>query len=154
MKYVDTSAFVKYYSDEKYEKGTNYVRNLIDSAKNGEELLLTSIITLGETLSVFDKWLRRHLISEEGFDKIISEFFSDINLMIEIGSLLVEHINSLIVMFSLDYIKKYHINLNDSIHLYIAISFSPEIESFVCSDQNLNSAAEKEGLKVVDPEKL
>jgi len=115
---------------------------------------LTSIITLGEALSVFDKRLRRHLISEIEFEEAVSNFFSDINLMVEIGSLLVEHINSIIVMFSLDFIKEHHINLNDSIHLYIAISFNPEIESFVCSDQNLNSAAKKEGLKVIDPEKL
>jgi len=154
MKYVDTSAFVKYYSDDENEKGTSYVQDIIDSAKNGEDLLLTSIITLGETLSVFDKWLRRRLITEEDFDKIISEFFSDINLMLEIGSLRVEHINSIIVMFSLDFIKKHHINLNDSIHLYIAISFNPEVEAFICSDKNLKMAAEKEGLKVVDPENL
>lgn len=33
MKYVDSSAFVKYYSDESVEKGADKVKEIVDSAK-------------------------------------------------------------------------------------------------------------------------
>ncbi len=90
MKYLDTSAFVKYYSSIDVEKGSEYIFDLIESAKSGDENLLTSIITLGETLSVFDKRLRRHLITEQEFDNAVSKFFSDTNLMVNLGSLIVQ----------------------------------------------------------------
>jgi len=53
-------------------------------------------------------------------------------------------------MFSIDFITKHHIPINDAIHLYTALT-SP-IEEFICSDKLLNQAAKKEGLNVFDPE--
>ena len=39
MKYIDSSAFVKYYSEESSEKGSDKVKEIIDRAKEGKETL-------------------------------------------------------------------------------------------------------------------
>ena len=36
MKYIDTCAFVKYYSKEEFEKGIDKIIELIDKAKSGK----------------------------------------------------------------------------------------------------------------------
>lgn len=63
MKYLDTSAFVKYYFEK--EKGFEKISGLIEEAKVGKESLISSIFVVGEAISVFDKWVRLKLISEQ-----------------------------------------------------------------------------------------
>jgi len=89
MKYIDTSCFVKYYGTEEFEKGIDEITDLIDNAKKGKEILISSIFMIGEAVSTFDRWIRIKAITEE---------------------------------------------------------------EFICSDKNLIRAAEKENLKVFNPE--
>ena len=152
MKYIDTSCFVKYYGTEEFEKGIDEITDLIDNAKKGKEILISSIFMIGEAVSTFDRWIRIKAITEEEFIKIITRFFNDIKELNEIGSLILETINPLFIMFSIEHIIKHHISINDSIHLYTALTYKPEIEEFICSDENLIRAAEEENLKVFDPE--
>lgn len=51
MKYIDSSAFVKYYSENSVEKGADKVRELIDSAKIGKEIFVSSVLLIGEVIS-------------------------------------------------------------------------------------------------------
>ncbi|MDI6655078.1 MAG: type II toxin-antitoxin system VapC family toxin, partial [Candidatus Hydrothermarchaeota archaeon] len=112
----------------------------------------SSIFLVGEVVSVFDRWIRIKAINEAEFEKVLGRFFSDVRELNERGALILETINSLFVTFSIEYIIKHHIAINDALHLYTAMTWAPQIEEFVCSDENLLKAAEKEGLRIYNPE--
>lgn len=152
MKYIDTSAFVKYYSSESTEKGAEQIKKLVDNAKTGEGTLLSSVLLIGETVSVFDKWLRLKRITNEGLDKATGKFITDVRELTENGNLMLEPISAFNSLFSVDYILKHHLTVNDALHLYAALLHKGKIGTFICSDKNLLKAAEKEGLKTMNPE--
>jgi|SRR3989344_7130597 len=152
MKYIDTSAFIKYYGNPEFEKGIDKIISLIDKAKNGEEILITSIFTIGEAISAFDRWIRIKAISEEEFSKIISRFFKDIEILTTAGGLIIESINSLSIVFSIDYIINHHISINDCLHLYTALTTQLSIIEFISSDEMQLNAAKKEGFNIWNPE--
>ncbi len=151
MKYIDTSAFVKYYGNPKFEKGVLQMSDLFENAKSGKEILITSIFTIGEIISVFDRWVRIKAITNEDFIKILIRLVSDLEELINLKSLVVDGINSEMVSHSFEYIPKYHISINDSLHLYTALS-NKNIKEFFSSDENLNKAATNEGLDVINPD--
>ena len=62
MKYIDTSAFVKYFGDPEVERGGEKVGNIISQAKRGDFILISSFLMIGEAISVFDKWVCRGYI--------------------------------------------------------------------------------------------
>jgi len=152
MKYIDTSAFVKYYGDSKFEKGADKIIDLIENAKQGKEILITSIFTIGEVVSVFDRWVRIKAITEDDLSKIISRFFSDLEKLNNSGGLSIESINPLSVVFSIENILKYHLSINDSLHLYTALMLKNQISQFISSDENQLIAAKKEGFEIWNPE--
>lgn len=147
MKYIDTSALVKYYGNPEFEKGIDKITDLIEKAKQGKEVLVTSIFTIGEAVSVFDRWIRIKAITEEEFSKIIARFLVDIEKLNNAGGLIIESINPLSIIFSIDHIIKHHIPINDSLHLYTALTLKHEIEQFISSDEMQLNAAKKEGLR-------
>ncbi len=151
-KYIDTSAFAKYYSEEKTEKGADKIKRMIDDAKTGKEILLTSALLLGESVSVFDKWLRLKRITKEGLDKATGKFILDIKELTENNGLTLESVSTFNLLFSVDYILKHHLTVNDALHLYAALAHKDKIEAFICSDKNLLKAAEKEGFPTLNPE--
>jgi len=152
MKYIDSSAFVKYYSDENVEKGANKVKTIIDKAKNGKETLISSVMLIGEVISAFDKWTRLKLLTKEQTAEIISEFVNDVKGLTDADAIIIEDVNSIIMIPSIDYIVKYHLTVNDSLHLYSALLHKGEVEEFISSDNRLNAAARREGLRIFNPE--
>ena len=152
MNYIDSSAFVKYYSGEGSEKGSDKIKAIVDKAKDGEESLISSILLIGEVVSAFDKWVRLKILTQEQGAAAISEFVSDIKECAEKDTILLEDINLLHMTFSVDYIVKYHLPTNDALHLYTALIHKKHISTFISSDKSLNRAAEKEGFTVYDPE--
>lgn len=153
IRYIDTSAFVKYYGKPEFEKGVEKVEIMINEAREGDCILISSILMTGEAVSAFDRWVRIKIIDAGDFDKIVGRFLLDVKELIEKSSLILETINPLFVSFSIELIIKHHIHINDAIHLYTALRWRPEIEEFVCSDENLLKSAKKEGLNVLNPEK-
>ena len=152
MKYIDTSAFAKCYSVEESEKGAVKVKLEIEMAKAGQETLFSSILLIGEMVSAFDKWYRKHLITPEEHDELLSFFVEDITELTNNGGLILEPISPLIFISSVKFITKYHISIGDAIHLYTALMYLPRNEEFICSDKNLNTAAREEGFMINDPE--
>ncbi len=150
--YLDTSALVKYYSDESLEPGCAYINQLLDRAKKGQEKLVSSILLVGETISVFDKWARRGWISEEERYSLVALFFQDIQLLVQKEALILEPISPEQSVLSITSILTHHLTLHDAIHLHTALSFPEKIILFVCSDKNLCDAAKKEGFVIIDPE--
>lgn len=153
IRYMDTSAFVKHYGKPEYEKGIDIIDNLFEEAVNyNNTVLVSSIFMIGETASVFDRWVRLKIITSKEFEKIWGRFLLDVKELSEKGSLILETINPLVITFSIEFIIKHHISINDAIHLYTALSWTPGIDEFVCSDANLNRAAKSEGLSILNPE--
>jgi len=152
MKYIDTSAFVKYYGNEEFEKGSDKITELIEKAKIGEEVLVSSVFMLGEAVSVFDRWVRLRLITEEESQKIISQFLEDIKELSDVRGLILEPVDTILIMFSMSFVVKYHIPINDAIHLYSAVTSTLGVKEFICSDKMLNRAAVEEGFEIFDPE--
>jgi len=152
MKYVDSSAFVKYYANEDSEKGSNKVKELIDKAKRGNEKLISSVLLIPECVSSFDKWKRQRLLTKEEVNERLAIFVEDLKELVSNNGLVIEGINTFAVVFCIDYIVKHSLAVNDSFHLYSALLNKNEIEQFVCSDKMLLEAAKKEGLEVFNPE--
>lgn len=150
MKYIDTSAFVKYYLEK--EKGFEKISKLIDKAKSGKENLTSSFFVIGGAISVFDKWIRLKLIIQEELDAVIKRFLADIKQMTDSGALILEPISTTPIIYCLEIITKHHIPINDAIHLYTALANKSLIKQFVCSDEILIKAAKAEGLEVFNPE--
>src|SRR3989338_578933 len=152
MKYIDSSVFGKYYAEESLEKGADRVRAEIEKARRGEETLVSSILLLGEVVSIFDKWYRRHLITEAELYEQLLCFAEDLRELMDNGALILEPISPLIFISSVRFITQYHISVGDAIHLYTALMYLPRNEEFLCSDKNLNLAAREERFLVKDPE--
>ncbi|MCL0075249.1 type II toxin-antitoxin system VapC family toxin [Thermodesulfovibrionales bacterium] len=152
MKYIDTSAFVKYFGDPEVEKGSGKVTDIIFQAEKGDFILISFFLMIGEAISVFDKWVRREYITKDELDKILGKFFSIVEELGEKGALILADLDTLTVAFSIEYILKHNIPINDAVHLYAALGRKSSIDEFICSDKNLKRAAEKEGFKILDPE--
>ena len=152
MNYIDTSSFVKYYRFESDEKGADKIIELIEDAKKGKVALISSFLLVGECISVFDKWVRYKFISAEESDKTIKKFIRDVQELSITGILTLESVSTSTITNCLDLITKHHLSINDSIHLFAALSNKAQIEKFICSDNNLIKAAEKEGFEVLNPE--
>ena len=150
MKYLDTSAFVKHYRAK--EEGSGIINNLVDDAKAGKEQLVSSFIVIGEIISVFDKWVRYKLISSDECTELIKIFIWEIKELNDAGILILEHVSTSTITNCLDLITKYHLSLNDAIHLYSALSNKILIDQFICSDGMLLKAAKSEGFEVLNPE--
>lgn len=151
MNYLDTSAFVKYYRKE--EEGSAKIIKLINDARDGKEQLMSSFFVLGETISVFDKWKRYKHISNDECIELIKIFLKDIKELTDSEILVLEPVSTSTITNCLDLITKHHLSINDSIHLYTALSNKTLIDLFICSDGILLKAAEKEGFTILNPEK-
>lgn len=74
MKYIDSSVFAKGYAYEKLEKGADKAKEEIEKARLGEEIFVSSILLIGEVVSIFDKWYRRHILSDDELSDQLSLF--------------------------------------------------------------------------------
>ena len=83
---------------------------------------------------------------------MLGRFFSVIEGLGEKGALILADVDTLNIAFSIEYILKHNIPINDAIHLYAALARKSSIDEFVCSDKNLKRAAEGEGFNIFDPE--
>ena len=106
---------------------------------------------IGEAISVFDKWVRRGYITEDELNKVLGKFFAVVEKLSEKGGLILANLDTLNIAFSIEYILKHNIPINDAIHLYAALARRSSIDEFICSDKNLKRAAEEEGFKILDP---
>ena len=152
MKYLDTSALIKYYSDESDEKGVKDVTDLFESAKKGDDVLLSTFFVVGEAISVFDKRVRQRIITNEEFEISIKKFLADIKDLTTKGALVLEPVTSSAIVLCVELIIRHHLSVNDALHLYTALANKDVVELFVCSDDNLLKAAKAEGLNVFNPE--
>ncbi|MBI2663883.1 type II toxin-antitoxin system VapC family toxin [Candidatus Woesearchaeota archaeon] len=154
MIYVDSSAFAKYYGDEREEKGIRYMDWLVEKAKRGESHLTSSFLMIGELVSVLDKWARQKRMLPLESKELLKRFVLDIKELVERKMLEFKPVDTRVILGCLEFIGKHHIAVNDAIHLHTALMNKSEVTEFVCSDKKLLIAARKEGLKTFNPEKV
>ncbi len=137
--YLDTSAFVKRYSEE---QGSEIINEIFE----GNFKLVTSHWTLAEAIGAIDKKVAKKQITDEEKAFILSVLFSDIlDKNITFIKLSSDYIDPVI-----ERILTYHISADDALQLFSCIvSLSPV---FLASDFPLVEAAKKEGLKAFNLE--
>jgi len=152
MKYLDTSAYIKYYSDEESEAGAKQVQEVIDNADR-ESGVISSAMLIGESVSVLDKWRRMGILTEEEFKSVLSDLVLDFKDFVEEEKLHIEDVNIVRIKAAVDQIVEHGLPINDALHLHAALLNKDKMEEFYCSDKNLKEAAKEEGFNVIDPEK-
>lgn len=142
MIYLDTSALVKKYVTE---IGTDRVRALLKDEKE----IVISKLTYAEICASFARKYREGGIEKIHYQRALMSFIKDWEslTLIEVREELFPHIRRLT--------EAYPLRGADAIHLSSAIWVGEAIGeklTFVASDTNLLNTAQREGLKVINPE--
>lgn len=138
----DTSALVKRYHQE---IGTENVDEIFDAE---ERMIIISNLSVSEFVSAINRKKIENAITEEDLNLVLSRFFTDIMEDFTIVGIADSHITS-----SVELILEHNLKALDSLQLSTALELSELDITFVGADEKLCETAEKEGLKVVNPEK-
>ena len=149
MLYIDSSALLKRY---RREKGTEFVLKLVKDAEEGKVKLISSMWMVLECTAAVQSWLSRGWIDKQERDKLLSKLHNDLNLWSEMGYLILEDIHRILIIEATALITKHSIDPGNAIHLATAIRWKNQIKAIITSDKHLKTAAEKEKIKVIDPE--
>jgi predicted nucleic acid-binding protein len=141
--YLDTSAIVKRYV---FEKHSDYVVELYDSSLDGEVELSFSLWNVGEALGVFDRYLRRGILTEEAWRAARRNFLGETRRLVSLGVLKVVGITADLLKESWRLIEKHHIYQADALQITSARYVKADI--LVTADKNLCRVAGEEGLGV------
>lgn len=146
--YLDASAWVKRYHTE---SGAELI-NLLFEKTTGEQRIITSLWSLGETFASLNRTKNRFTVPEEDFNKIIFAFITDcenIHLL---------PLDDSRLFHALTYVRKYNLNSADAFHLSVVLELKDTFASLNCkivmcsADERLIKASKSEGVHVFDPE--
>lgn len=143
--YLDASALVKAYC---YEKGTEIVVNLLKYSLP----FYASTVIYPEVLFALRRKLENREINQHNFSEQVKFFESHFYALINRVEL-----NENIFDLLRKRVLQYSIKALDVIHLASAFWIKENIDEnckFICSDDNLLSFSIKEGLDVINPEKM
>lgn len=149
MIYVDTSAFLKYYHQE---KGTDQVERIVGEAEKSKHLLTSSVWLVLKSVAGVQSWLARGWISLTERNELIGKLSYDLDNWRKLRCLRLKDITSQLLSKATSLIIKHSVTPGDAIHLATALALKPEIEIFIASDKYLKEAARKEGFKIFNPE--
>ena len=148
--YMDPSALAKRYHTEDGSLIMDVLFEYLLPEKN--KRIVTSLWSLGETISVLNRKKNEKGIKEDEFRKILASFLND-----TLGFSIVS-VNDDLILPSFGYILKHNLNSADALHLKSIIKVREIIKDFgddvvlVASDKRLVRAAKLEGFEVIDPE--
>ncbi|RMF91434.1 MAG: PIN domain-containing protein [Methanobacteriota archaeon] len=135
--YLDTSAFVKRYSDE---EGSDIVNKVFESHE-----IVTSHWTLAEAVAAIDKKVARRQITVDERDFSLSVLFSDV-----LGKVTFVKLSDEFLYPVIETVLSHHISADDALQLFSCmVSLSPV---FLACDKNLIRAAKQVGLEAIDVE--
>jgi predicted nucleic acid-binding protein len=134
--YLDTSALVKIYVDE---KGSDKVRTQADQA----EAVATSRIAYAEARAALARKLRERGLSRKGYRSVIEDLNQDWDdyFIVDVSDGVVKSAGILA--------ERHALRGADAIHLASAVALGKQSDSnvmFLCFDGRLTFAARKEGL--------
>ncbi len=146
--YCDSSAVTKIYIEE---VGTSFMRKIRRNVPN--DGIFVNEITGPEVLAALHRRFRSGDLTLEQFSKARKDFRNDFLNFFEGIS-----VSGQIISLAMQLIEKYPLKGYDSVQLAIAVHFQKILRTFdgeevhfVSSDKVLNSAAQSEGLVVIDP---
>lgn len=146
--YLDASAWVKRYHTE---SGSDLMNTLFKKTA-GDQRIITSLWSLGETYASLNRTKNRFDIPDEDFNKIIFAFITDcenIHLL---------PLNDNQLFNSLPHTRKYNLNSADAFHLSAILELQDALTSLgnkiiVCSaDERLIKASKSEAVHTLNPE--
>lgn len=147
--YLDTSAYVKLYSQE---AGTDVAESLLKLAEDKRVKLVMSIWAVSETVAAIDRKHRRGEIQDFQRDLI---FATILRRTIDYSEkpdspITFVPIERSILRLSMDVITQYHVSADDGLHLYTA--YATECECFICQDTKLirTTNGNMSGMPVLD----
>lgn len=145
--YLDTSVYLKAFSDE---KGTETVSKLFKACKSGRLYLVASQWTLSESMAVIDRKYRRGEMDLEERKTVIATLLNETIKLAESGNFILVPVNSQLVQASWRIILERHVSADDALHLISGIVTLCEI--FISADDYLLRRAEEEGFECYDIE--
>ena len=134
--YLDTSSLVKLYVEE---TETNQIVELVRSS----EIISTSLIAYAEARAAFARRFRENAFAPEEYTRLKSVFDKDWS------NYFILSITGDLIKMAGDLSEKHALRGFDSIHLASAVTLRNELDEniiFSCFDNNLNKAAQHEGL--------
>ncbi len=147
--YVDTSVLVKRYRPE---SGSDFVNQLYEFHKRRKEYLYTSNLTIVEFCSAIMRLRRENRLGEEEAMDLMAAFSIESDSMIHYLMLDREIISSSIRILSLHSLRSHDaIQLASGLEVKEFALKAGEEFFFVCDDDRLCAAAEREDLQVLKP---
>jgi len=146
--YLDTSALFKRYHEE---AGSEFVNELFDYQIQRKERMCASILAGAEFCSAIRRHQRNGGISSTTVDAIISAFLEESEY-----ALITFPVEKHIISQSIHLLSHYSLKAYDAVQLATYLeakdySVNTDDYYFVCDDERLCEAAEKEHIKVLRP---
>ena len=137
--YLDTSCFAKIYVTE---SGTDAVKDAIRKA----EIVATSLVAYPEMRSALSRRKREGALNSSIYQSIVKSFKHDWNNLSKVV------LNESLIEDAGNFTETHALRGLDAIHLACAVFLKRKSRGisvvFLSSDEKLNSAAQKEGLKL------
>ncbi|WP_456330294.1 type II toxin-antitoxin system VapC family toxin [Archaeoglobus sp.] len=147
--YLDTSAYLKEFSQE---KGSKTISRIFSACERGEVVIVTSQWTLSESIAAVDRKCRRGEINPDERDTVIATILNKTMELVRNDNLVLVPVTSQLVQASWRVILERHVSADDSIHLVSALVTLSEI--FVAADDYLIERAREEEFDSYDVEEL
>ena len=140
--YVNTSAYVKEFSEE---KGTETVRKIFNACEAGKVNIVTSLWTLSESIAAVDRKFRRGEISLDDNEITIATIIERSILLARKGSLFLVMPRAELMVASWRLIVSKHVSADDALQLFSSIVSLCTI--FIAADDLLVRIAKEEELE-------
>ncbi|MBC8225045.1 type II toxin-antitoxin system VapC family toxin [Candidatus Bathyarchaeota archaeon] len=145
--YLDSSAIVKRYLEEKGSRGVDY---LYRQAELGNLVLGYSVWNVGEVIGVLDRYAARGLLDEGRLVDVLGLYYGENLKLVKLGALRVEPMGHGVLREAWRLLLKHHIYVADALQLSTAKRL--EAACLVSADGLLIEKAEPEGLQAVNVE--
>lgn len=146
---LDTTAILKRYV---YEPGSSVVRKIYLDALNGDITLAYTILSIGEILSALRKAHMKGILGQEQYFITRKRFLNETKRLIKIGRLRIIPLTRDIIEYSWKLVEKYNSSLQTTLPVSAAKISGSEL--LVTCDPSQIMIAEKESIKILNPEEL
>lgn len=145
--YLDSSAIVKRYVQEKGSDAANLVYSKCDAK---DLSIYFSFWNIGEALGAFDQYRQRRWITQKQHDEAVGAFSGECLRLLMLDALITVPVNSSILSNTWEMIEKHHIYQADAIQV---VSFKESgADLFLSSDELLLDVANRENIPAVNIE--
>ncbi|MEM2122414.1 MAG: type II toxin-antitoxin system VapC family toxin [Candidatus Bathyarchaeia archaeon] len=145
--YFDTSAIVKRY---RKELGSEVIDEIFELKEHAFTISFWSIL---EFMVAFSTRTRKKALSREAFNAVVSRFLKDV-----LDRFAMTSVDDELIASAAPLAVKHALPSADCLQLANAINLKEALESMreelilICSDKDLCKAAEKEGIRFINPE--